>query len=153
MPSSSLGRNFEWQLRKSAATCKLFVWEYSLFAVPFDISLCWYFTRTSFGYCPGSVPPIALLAKNVQVIIDSVVAKEGEPRSSAKQRFSHRVRLSPSTPGRHREVGAATPGQRRFVCGAGHPQLVFIASLDQLQQLTGPSTLIANVSNMKVRTA
>ena len=46
------------------------------------------------------------------------------------------------------EPSTTPAGTMRFLCGAGHPELVFKASLQQLKMLSGAAT-VANVTDMK----
>ena len=49
-----------------------------------------------------------------------------------------------------RDSTAATTSTR-LLCGAGSPELVFMAEWSQLESLTGPNVIAANVSDMTVR--
>ena len=45
----------------------------------------------------------------------------------------------------------STAATTRLLCGAGSSELVFIAEWTQLESLTGPNAIAANVSDMAVR--
>lgn len=122
-----------------------------------------------FGYRPGAVPPVAHLSPHVHVVIDAMAAAaaetfpQGGSSSTGGGRYGFPVQLRPfhdesstalSEPvveesGSHSEASSSSSDAFRFVCGAGHPELVFLATLQELEILTG-ATCIANVTDMKV---
>ena len=114
-----------------------------------------------FGYRPGAVPPVAHLADQVHVVIDAMAAAAAEtfPQGGTGGGCGFPVQLSPYQSGIISEPAPETSSfhskarssdnEFRFVCGAGHPQLVFLATLQELEILTG-AICIANVTDMKV---
>eukprot|EP00750_Incisomonas_marina_P028572 INCI6771.1.p1 GENE.INCI6771.1~~INCI6771.1.p1 ORF type:complete len:1078 (-),score=170.54 INCI6771.1:118-3351(-) len=113
-----------------------------------------------FGYRPGAVPPVAHLADQVHVVIDAMAAAAAEtfPQGGTGGGCGFPVQLSPYQSGIISEPAPETSSfhskarssdnEFRFVCGAGHPQLVFLATLQELEILTG-AICIANVTDMK----